>query len=142
MKQIETEIVINASPEKVWSVLTDFTSYPAWNPFIRSIEGEKRSGGRLRVSITPPGGGGMTFKPIVLTFDPQLQFRWKGKLGIAGIFDGEHYFQLSEQNNTTRFVHGEKFSGVLVPFMAKILEKTSDGFQQMNLALKRKCETK
>jgi uncharacterized protein YndB with AHSA1/START domain len=39
-KSIKTEIVINASKEKVWHVLTDFKRYPQWNPFITSVEGE------------------------------------------------------------------------------------------------------
>ncbi len=33
MKEIHTEIEINAPAGKVWRVLTDFPSYPEWNPF-------------------------------------------------------------------------------------------------------------
>ena len=36
-KEIKTEILINATPEKVWSILTSFDNYPNWNPFIKSI---------------------------------------------------------------------------------------------------------
>jgi hypothetical protein len=141
MKHIETEIIINAKPEKVWAVLTDFEKYPTWNPFIKSIEGEKAAGKQLKVFIQPPNGGGMTFKPMVLTYDATKEFRWKGKLGISGIFDGEHYFRLIDMGeNTTRFIHGERFSGILVPFMGGALSKTKEGFQLMNEALKRECE--
>jgi hypothetical protein len=141
MKHIETEIIINAKPEKVWAVLTDFEKYPTWNPFIKSIEGEKAAGKQLKVFIQPPNGGGMTFKPMVLTYDAIKEFRWKGKLGISGIFDGEHYFRLIDMGeNTTKFIHGEKFSGLLVPLMGGVLEKTKEGFQLMNEALKRECE--
>jgi hypothetical protein len=141
MKHIETEIIINAKPEKVWAVLTDFEKYPTWNPFIKSIEGEKAAGKQLKVFIQPPNGGGMTFKPMVLTYDATKEFRWKGKLGISGIFDGEHYFRLIDiGENTTRFIHGERFSGILVPFMGGALSKTKEGFQLMNEALKRECE--
>ena len=38
-KEIKTEILINAAPEKVWSILTNFEKYPDWNPFIKSING-------------------------------------------------------------------------------------------------------
>ena len=141
MKRIETEILIEASPEKVWSVLTDFESHPRWNPFIKSIEGEKLVGKNLVVSIKPPGGGGMTFKPVVLKFDPLREFRWKGKLGVKGIFDGEHYFILEEAGaSRTRFIHGEHFSGILVALMKGMLDITRDGFVLMNQSLKEECE--
>jgi uncharacterized protein YndB with AHSA1/START domain len=35
MKELHTEIEIDASAERVWDILTDFASYPQWNPFIR-----------------------------------------------------------------------------------------------------------
>ena len=40
MHSVETEIGIQASAERVRKLLTEFASYPRWNPFIRSIEGE------------------------------------------------------------------------------------------------------
>jgi hypothetical protein len=35
-----TEIIIDASPEQVWSVLTDTKSYGDWNEIILKIDGE------------------------------------------------------------------------------------------------------
>jgi len=143
MKKIETEIFINASPETVWSVLTGFENHPHWNPFIKSIKGEKIVGKSITVSIKPPDGSGMTFKPVILKFEPNKEFRWKGKLGIKGIFDGEHYFILDKiSDNQTKFIHGENFSGVLVRIMGKALNKTKEGFNLMNESLKKECEKK
>ena len=119
----------------------NFDNYPKWNPFITSISGKPKSGSRLTVSINPPGGKGMTFKPNILTLEANKEFRWKGKLGINGIFDGEHYFILeSVDNDITKFIHGEKFSGLLVPFVRKMLDKTQKGFQLMNESIKKECE--
>ena len=143
MKQIETETIIEASPESVWSILTDFESYPSWNPFIKSIEGIKSKGEKLSVLIQPPNGSSMNFKPTVLVFNENEEFRWIGKLGIKGIFDGEHYFKLTKlSDNETKFIHGEKFSGLLVALMSGVLNKTADGFKLMNEALKTKAENK
>jgi hypothetical protein len=141
MKNIQTEILILADTAKVWDVLMNFDSYPKWNPFITSISGERKLGNRLTVSINPPGGKGMTFKPNILTLEANKEFRWKGKLGINGIFDGEHYFILeSVDKDITKFIHGEKFSGLLVPFVSKMLDKTHKGFQLMNESIKKECE--
>jgi hypothetical protein len=38
MHEIQSQIEIAARRERVWSILTDFPSYPSWNPFIRSID--------------------------------------------------------------------------------------------------------
>jgi hypothetical protein len=143
MKNIQTEILINTDITKAWDVLMNFDNYPEWNPFITSISGEPKLGSRLTVSIKPPGGKGMTFKPNILTLEANKEFRWKGKLGINGIFDGEHYFILeSVDNDITKFIHGEKFSGLLVPFVRKMLDKTQKGFQLMNESIKNECERK
>ncbi len=128
MKEIKAEIMINSAPEKVWSVLTDFENYPRWNLFITDISGRKTIGSSLKVSINPPGGKGMTFKPVLLKFEENKEFRWKGKLFIKGIFDGEHYFILSsEDGSKTKLIQGEKFSGILVGLLGKTLDKTKDG---------------
>ena len=141
MKQIETDIIINADLNKVWLILTDFESYPHWNPFIRVISGKKKVGEKLRVFIQPPESKGMLFKPIIQIYRMEDEFRWIGKLGVRGIFDGEHYFKLKAVgNNQTKLVQGEIFSGILIPLMVRVFEKTIKGFELMNKALKNECE--
>ena len=39
MKEIKTEIAINAPIDKIWNTLLDFKSYPNWNPFIIKVMG-------------------------------------------------------------------------------------------------------
>jgi hypothetical protein len=137
MKELKTEILLNASPEKVWEVLSTFSEYENWNPFIRRISGSMEKGARLEVRIAPPGSKGMTFKPIVLEVEKAKAFRWKGTLGIPGIFDGEHYFILEDmRNGQTRLLHGERFSGLLVPFIN--LSATEAGFKVMNESLSKR----
>jgi hypothetical protein len=58
MHEILTELDIAATPDRVWSILTDLAAYPAWSPFIRSITGRLETGQRLSVSIQPAGGPG------------------------------------------------------------------------------------
>ena len=142
MKTIKTEVTINAKPERIWATLTDFESFSEWNPFIRSISGEKKAGGQLVVRIKPPDSKPMKFKPLIITIDENKELRWKGKLLIKGLFDGEHYFVLREnEDGTTSFTQGENFSGLLVGLFGKTLEKTERGFTLMNEAIKDRCES-
>lgn len=121
----------------------DFNNYTNWNPFMKSIQGEKAVGQNLEVNIHPPNGKEMAFKPEILVLEPNKELRWLGKAGLKGIFDGEHYFQLmKEGENKTKFIHGEKFSRLLVGLMGKTLDKTEQGFSQMNSAFKKECENR
>jgi len=140
--EIVTAISISAAPERVWAVLLDFPRYPEWNPFVRSIEGLPAEGSTLKVAISPPGGKPMTFRPIVLRQIVRQEFKWKGKLLLPGLFDGEHYFELTRTSDgSTRFTHGERFTGLLVPLFRSTLDRgTKAGFEAMNAALKHRVE--
>ena len=95
MKELRTEIEIDASAAKVWAILTDLARYAEWNPFIPEAEGEVKEGERLRVRIAPPGGKAMVFTPTVTLVEPERAFRWLGRLLLPGIFDGEHIYEIT-----------------------------------------------
>ncbi|MEJ8597479.1 SRPBCC domain-containing protein [Riemerella anatipestifer] len=140
-KEIKTEILINATPEKVWSILTNFDNYPNWNPFIKSIKGEVKIGNKIKVSIQPPNSKEMTFKPRVLAFETNKELRWIGHLLFKGLFDGEHKFELIDNGNgTTTFKQSEKFKGIFVGLLN--LENTKKRFEAMNKKLKELSEQK
>jgi len=138
MKEIKTEILINASPDKVWKVLTDFKAYPAWNPFITSVEGEVFEGSKFKVRIQTLGSSPMSFEPVCLSFNKNVEFSWLGKLVMKGVFDGKHSFELIEVNKgKTKFIHREEFKGMLVPLFWKNLDvNTRWSFEMMNDKLK------
>src|SRR5688572_15769767 len=119
MREIQTEIRIEAPPAEVWRVLTDFGSYPVWNPFVTKVEGELRAGGRLEIFVQVPEGPGTKFKPVVLRVEPARELRWLGSLPVPGLFNGEHIFRLEPEGDggATRFLHGERLTGLLIPFM-------------------------
>lgn len=142
MKEVHSEIEIDASPERVWHLLTDFDSFPQWNPFIRRASGEAKTGARLEVFIQPSGARGMAFRPTVLKAEPKRELRWLGRLVLPGLFDGEHIFTIEQlAENRVRFVQREIFSGLLVPLFARSLDTdTQRGFEEMNQALKTRAE--
>jgi hypothetical protein len=142
-KEINSEILIQANPEKIWKILTDFAQYPYWNPFIKSITGAVQVGNKITVRLEPPGAMGMTIKPQVKAFVPQQEFRWLGHLFIKGLFDGEHKFELIDHGNgSTTFKHSERFNGILIPLFKKLLDvNTKNGFEAMNQKLKELSES-
>ena len=142
MKSIQTEIEIEASPEKVWNLLMDFASYPQWNPFIKTLEGKAEKGRKLKVVLQLPDGKPMTFKPNCLSAESGEEFRWLGHLIVPGLFDGEHFFRMKElENGRPKFVQGENFKGLLIPLVWRNMkDKTIRGFELMNKALKARAE--
>ena len=99
-------------------------------------------GNVIEVKFTSPDAKSMIFKPKILKFIPNKEIRWIGHFIVPGLFDGEHIFEfLGNKNNTTTFIQREKFTGILVPFLKKLLdENTRHGFELMNKKLKEKCE--
>jgi hypothetical protein len=141
-KQLRTEIDIDAAPERVWQILTDFAAYPQWNPFLTSASGTPVKGERLTVRMQPEGGRAMTFRPTVREAVPQRRLRWLGRLLLPGIFDGEHSFTIEPRDGGgVRLVQQEEFRGVLVPLLARSLDRhTLPAFERMNEALKQRAE--
>jgi hypothetical protein len=93
------------------------------------------------VRIEPPQARATTFKPTVRAVEPNRELRWLGRLLIPGIFDGEHSLSIEPlDDNRSRFVQAERFSGILVGLAKGTLQKTATGFEQMNAALKERAE--
>lgn len=141
-KVLQTRIEIKATPERVWQILTDFASFPEWNPFIRRVEGEAKEGQTLDVYIEPSGGRGITFRPTVIKATPCEELRWRGRLGRSGLVNGEHIFRIETVNEErVRFVQREEVTGLLAgSWSARSEEDTWRGFREMNKALKDRAE--
>lgn len=123
MHEIITQIDLHARAARVWAALTDFSSYRAWNPAIRSIEGTLAEGMCLRLNLrrealrAPWHGPARALKafafrawcamndmriPVRVTkVRPGREMRWMGTLSVPNMFTGEHYFRLIERGTVT-----------------------------------------
>lgn len=103
------------------------------DPFIKFIKGEIKVGNKITLTIAPPEAKAMTFKPKIITYEKNKKLSWLGQLLFAGIFDGEHKFELIDNGDgTTIFKQSEKFKGILVLFFKKQLDNnTKKGFEEM-----------
>ena len=141
MRTVETGIDIAAPRWRVWQVLTDVERYPAWNPFITSVDGALREGSKLQVRIEPPGRRAVTFEPTVVALAQERELRWLVRLLVPGLLDGGHVFRPEERARGCHFRQTERFSDVLVPLLgAGLIEATRRGCEAMDAALKARAE--
>jgi hypothetical protein len=141
LKELTTQIEFEGTPQEVWDVLADLPAYAEWNPFIKKIDGEAKTGAKLEVRMEPEGERAMTFRPMVLSAEPGRELKWLGHLLVPGIFDGEHRWLIEDAGSgKVRFTQSERFGGILVPFLWKKLRDggTAKGFRAMNEALARR----
>ena len=131
MKELHSEIEIEAPAERVWHVLTDFAAFPEWNPFMRRASGQLTTGAKLDIYLQPPGSGGMRFRPTVLKAEPNRELRWLGHLLVPGLFDGEHILRIEPLGpDRVRFIQHEIFTGLLVPMLARAWTEHAAGIRR------------
>jgi hypothetical protein len=141
-RQLHNEVEIEATPDRVWAVLTDFAAYQDWNPFIIQAAGQAVPGTRLELHMRLAGRRPTTIRPEVLEADPARRLRWLGHMLVPGVFAGEHTFTIEPAGpGRTRLAQHEKFRGLLAPLVLRMIaEPTLASFHQMNQALKARVE--
>jgi hypothetical protein len=138
MKMVSATTWIDATPMKVWAILTDLIRYQDWNPLFPEAAGEIAVGRRIVLRTVPAGGRPMTIKPTITAAAAGTELCWTARL--PGILSGEHRFALSAANGGTLVVQSETFRGALVPFSGKTLARAETSFQALNRALKARAE--
>jgi hypothetical protein len=142
MKELRTEIAIAADKERVWGILANFAAYSDWNPFLRSVATAPRVGAPVAMTVAL-GRRMLHLDASMLRFVPGRELRWAGPIShLKGVvFRGEHYFMIEEAAPGVRFVHGERFEGLAIPFMHGWIDRTlAPAYAAMNVALKRRAE--
>jgi hypothetical protein len=117
--EMRTFIDIDATPERVWQVLTDLPAYPEWMPFGSSAQGTVGVGGRL--SLTIPLRHGLmrrTLQLTVLEATPHRRLRFRGRAdrwGLPALLDVERTFTIIPRDGRVRLWQQTFFGGMLVP---------------------------
>ena len=139
MKTVSATVWIDASPMKVWAILTDLSRFQDWNPLFREASGEIAVGRRIFLRSYPAGGRPMTLRPTITAATAGTELGWASRL--PGIIGGEHRFELSPGNGGTLVVQSETFRGALVPFSGRALARAETSFRALNGALKVRAES-
>ncbi|MEM9374596.1 MAG: SRPBCC domain-containing protein [Pseudomonadota bacterium] len=135
-KSIDTAIEIDAQPCAVYDVLADFDRYPDWNPYHVRVEGTLEVGAPLEVRVSRPDGKVVDVPHVrVLEVEPCRTLVWGG--GVPGVFRGEHRFDLAlGPDDITELSHTERFSGLFIGFADLPVDVLTQGYDDMNTALK------
>jgi hypothetical protein len=141
MKELSTEIEIQATPDKVWQVLTSLDQYPEWNPFIHQAIGKAEQGEKVDIMVRS-GAKETRLHCTVIKVEPNQELRWKYHVALPLLFSGEHSFIIEQiEGNKIRFIDREIFNGWLVSSQAKDIDTNSrQGFEAMDKALKARAE--
>jgi uncharacterized protein YndB with AHSA1/START domain len=130
------EIFIEAAPDRVWNLLTDFVAWPRWNHGVKTVtvNGPLAPGTVFRWSA-----GGMTITSKLEVVEPPSRIGWRGDaLGTKAV----HRFDLAPESSGTRVVTEESMSGWLPStmrfFSKSFLDRSLD---EMLAAIKKGAET-
>lgn len=143
MRELHTEVVIDASADRVFHTLTDIECYHEWNPLVVSARGRVAPGQKLDIHLRLPGSSAEPYSVRVLRVVPSREFVWLGHMKVPGILDGLHFFELHpEAPDRVRLVHREEFRGLLIPFVWRAFLNTRmrEGFEALNQCLKVRAE--
>jgi uncharacterized protein YndB with AHSA1/START domain len=128
---------IQAPPQVVWDLLTDPSSYAAWNPAVVRIEGDMAPGGTLTlVSIASPK---RVFKLTVTSMDAPARMVWSDGMPL-GLFRGARTYQLSPSGAGTSFSMTEEFTGPLSGLIARSIPDLTESFNLFADGLKAAAE--
>ena len=139
MRTFETTIDIDASPARVWAVMSDIERWHEWTASITSVR--RLDAGPMRVGskahVKQPKLSGSVFE--VTAWTPERGFDWVTKRpGLTGL--GRHIIEPSAGGS--RVTLAVVFSGPLTGLIALFFGRLTDRYIRMEAeGLKRRVET-
>lgn len=130
---------IAASPDMVWSVLTDTGVLQKGDFGITRLDGDLEADGKIKLwaDVSPD----RAFTLNVAEFDPGRRMVWRGGMPL-GLFTGTRQFNLVKEDGGTLFQMSEDFTGLLSGLITKSMPDLQPSFEKFADALKREAEAR
>lgn len=116
--RIETQI--NAPREVVWQLISDFSTYPQWNPFTPQVIGKCAAGEYVKVFVQLKG------KPFwmprqVTKAEPNRHFEWEGRAWYSFLAPGQRQLILEDlPTGGTLLIDDEYVGGISIMMPAEL----------------------
>ena len=108
--KVYTDIVIDAPPDEVWAVLTDFERMPDWSSTFQGLTGDFSNGGTVNALFLQQGN--VTPFEHVLNLDEGVSFNWSDPFPFAPDMTDDHTFLVEAfGDGQTRFIQTDVFTG-------------------------------
>jgi hypothetical protein len=131
------EVEIDAPPQAVWEVLTDFQNWPHWNPDVKSMSfvGTLAPGSEFRWKAGPG-----TILSTLERIEPPRYIAWRGR---TLTIDAYHEWWLEPRDGGTYVRTQESFSGLVARLLRGMLQKAldksfADGVERLKLEAERR----
>ena len=134
-KSVRAEVVVDATPDEVWSVIMDTASYAEWNPILVSVDGTFAEGAELTIGMKTADGRVTPVSARVERLVPARHLNQTG--GMTGILTFSHNWLLEPVEAGTRVTQYEEYRGVGVLFWnpAWVQSAYADGLDALNARL-------
>jgi len=133
-RYVRDAVVVEATREDAWDVLTDLGRYGEWNPYLVRASGRAVEGARVRFETAASS----SIDAEVLIVRPLRKLEWESRVLAPGVLDHEQIFRVVPVDaRRVRIVHEARWEGVLAP-LARI-EDDREGLSAMIRALARRA---
>jgi hypothetical protein len=133
-QSVRVDVDIKATPEKIWSLLTNLADTPRWNSTITQIDGRVALGEQLKIKVPIST---RTFNVKVDIFEPHTRLVWSD--GNA-VFRGVRTYALTPHGGSTAFSMEEVFTGFMLPLIGLSLPDFKPVFERYAADLKKEAE--
>jgi uncharacterized protein YndB with AHSA1/START domain len=140
MKVFSVRVLIRATPERIWALLTDAAKFTRWNNTVEKVDGKIALG--ERVTVHPKTNPGRAFPVTVAEFEPPRSMVWTGGMPL-GLFKGRRTFTLTPGlNGEVEFSMREEYTGLMAPLICRSIPDLQPAFDEFASDLKRAAEAK
>ena len=142
MFEINHEIEIDAPASSVWAVITDFDSYPQWNPFVVSAKSSLKPGEPIDMKVKLLGPVQRQVE-IILDVEEGKGFRYCMKPFPFGALSSERSHNIIDLgDDRCRYQSHFHLQGWMMPLVRGLMRPALHrGFGGMSEAIKQRAES-